>query len=168
MRRKPPQLRVTPLSIFPPLFPLSLSFSFPFSFLFTSDYTLSHNNRTVSYERRHYSVGWNSVFRVLRLAPRHHPSPRFSPSTRSVPPLTASFANPRRPLFFVTCRLFGFAFSLSLSLHLSPSHSSFLSSLSPSLSGSPSDFRLVLYCRLSYTACPLERLSPFSSSTSKS
>lgn len=68
---------------------------------------------TVSYERRYYSVGWNSVVSTLR-ARAKAPLLLFSPLLCRVPPLTASFAilaTPSssslaslEPLFLSLCR----------------------------------------------------------------
>lgn len=153
-------MRRNHLSLVPPLRPATPSLTL---FLFFSpstslSLTLSRSlpiytcpllpYRTVSYERRHYSAGWNSVVsrpRARAKAPFLLPSPSRPLSHSRVPPHTASFANTRHPLFVVTCRLFEFCLSLS-DLGAFPPRSPQLS-LSRSLRRS------------------LERLSPFSTST---
>lgn len=166
----PPPVQPPPLSLY-------LSFSFPFFFfpfsLTLLRFTLAHYyRRTVSYERRHYSAGWNSV--VSR--PRARAKAPFllpSPLPRRVPPHTASFANTRHPLFVVTCRLFEFCLSLSdlgafplvFYNHLSSTRSIVLvERLSPFSSNTPANrvsLRLTLKFSLSLTKAPSLHRAPF-------
>jgi len=120
----------------------------------------------VSYERRHYSVGWNSVVSSPRARAK-------APSPFALQPLDLWHSRPSpSPIHdapsllrhLPTLRIL--SLSLSLPLSSSPSLPHFFlapaRSLSLSLSLPPSfALRLVL----SLARCPFERLSPFSSSS---
>jgi len=95
---------------------LSLLFFFFFFFLVTHFGLHCHNDRVV----RTPALLCRLEFRSFESSGSRQgaPSPfALQPLDLWHPPLT--FANPRRPLFFVTCRLFGFSLSLCLSVCLS-------------------------------------------------